>query len=87
MKTSSWVIRIKATKEVLFETFNPKIPKALNTERYEAVPISEYLVSLNNPIAAKAGSSSLSMRDVKTTWRPKAKAAATGGMFGFHFAF
>ncbi len=48
MPTTSWVIRIRATREVLFETFNPKIPKALNTKKYEAVPIGKYLASLNN---------------------------------------
>lgn len=35
----SWVIREKATGKVLFETFNPKVVKALNTAKYEAVEI------------------------------------------------
>ena len=47
MRTSSWIIRIKETKEVLFETFNPKVPNALNTVKYEAIPVLEYLASLN----------------------------------------
>ena len=29
------------------ETFNPKLVAKLNTERYRAVPIGEYLASLN----------------------------------------
>jgi hypothetical protein len=49
LKTASWVIRNKVTKEVLFETFSPEIASAVNREKYEAVPILEHLVSLNNP--------------------------------------
>ena len=52
MRTASWVIRDKTTKEVLFETFNPKCVEMLNTEKYEAVPILEYLVSLNKATKA-----------------------------------
>lgn len=47
MTTASWVIRDRVSGKVLFETFNPKIVAALNTSRYEAVPILEYLQSLN----------------------------------------
>lgn len=47
MKTASWVIRNKITKEVVLETFSPAIVAALNTAKYEAVPIGEYLASLN----------------------------------------
>lgn len=47
MKTASWVIREKTTGKVLFETFDRKKVEALNTEKYEAVPILEYLGSLN----------------------------------------
>lgn len=54
MKTASWIIREKSTGKVLFETFNVNIPKALNTAKYEAVPILEYLASLNTSIAARA---------------------------------
>lgn len=45
----SWVIRNKETGEVLFETFSQKVVGALNTKKYEAVPIEEYLGSLNKP--------------------------------------
>lgn len=50
MQTASWVIRNKETKEALFETFNEKLVSKLNTEKYEAVPILEYLVELNKKI-------------------------------------
>jgi hypothetical protein len=50
VKTASWVIRNKVTKEVVLETFNPKAVAALNTEKYEAIPILEYLASLNKPL-------------------------------------
>jgi hypothetical protein len=52
MKTASWVIRVKATGEVLFETFNKRKVDALNTVKYEAVPIQTYLASLNGHSAA-----------------------------------
>ena len=48
MTTASWVIRVKSTGEVLFETFNPRVVAQLNTAKYEAVPIQSYLVSLNS---------------------------------------
>lgn len=47
MKTTSWILRNKETKEVICETFDKRKVDALNTEKYEAVPILEYLVSLN----------------------------------------
>ena len=47
MKTASWVIREKDTHKVVCETFSAKLVAALNTDKYEAVPILEYLVSLN----------------------------------------
>lgn len=51
--TTSWVIREKATGTVICETFDARKVKALNTERYEAVPIVEYLASLNAPKAVQ----------------------------------
>lgn len=50
----SWVIREKATGKVLFETFDRKKVDALNTAKYEAVPILDYLVGLNAAIKAEA---------------------------------
>ena len=47
MKTASWVIREKSTGRVICETFDKRKVDALNTAKYEAVPILEYLVSIN----------------------------------------
>ena len=44
---ASWVIINKETNEVIMETFDKKKVDHLNTEKYEAVPIYDYLVSLN----------------------------------------
>jgi hypothetical protein len=43
----SWVIREKATGRVICETYSAQAVAALNTTRYEAVPIGTYLASLN----------------------------------------
>ncbi len=48
MKTASWVIREKETGKVVMETFDPAKVQALNKVKYEAVPILEYLQSLNS---------------------------------------
>lgn len=48
MKTTSWVIREKATGKVMFETFDKQKVGALNTAKYEAIPILEHLASLNS---------------------------------------
>lgn len=50
MKTASWVIRDKKTKQVVLETFNPGVVSKLNTSRYEAIPILEYLQELNRSV-------------------------------------
>lgn len=49
MQTASWVIREKATGNVIMETYDRAKVDALNTKKYEAVPILEYLASLNRP--------------------------------------
>jgi hypothetical protein len=46
-RTASWVIRNKATGEVIMETFDKKKVDALNAEKYEAVPVAEHLSSLS----------------------------------------
>lgn len=46
-RTASWVIRHKATGDIVFETFNRRVVELLNTDKFEAVPILEYLQSLN----------------------------------------
>jgi len=47
MEVQSWVIRDKTTKQGVFETFNPELVAKVNTAKYEAVPILEYLQELN----------------------------------------
>lgn len=46
-KTTSWIIRNKQTKDVLLETFDTKLVRALNTAIYEAVPILDYLQEIS----------------------------------------
>jgi len=48
-RDSSWVIRNKATGEVMLETFDKKKVDALNTEKYEAVPVQQHLGEINTP--------------------------------------
>ena len=55
MKIVSWVIIDRATGAAVLETFNPKAVSCLNTERYEAVPILDYLGALNARIRAAGG--------------------------------
>lgn len=47
MVTASWVIREKESKRVICETFDKRLVERLNTVRYEAVPILDYLVEFN----------------------------------------
>lgn len=51
MVSDSWVIVDKVTDEAVLETFSDKIAKAINTEKYNVVPILEYLQSLNRKLA------------------------------------
>jgi len=53
--SGSWVIREKTTGKVLFETFDIRKVRALNTGKYEAVPILRYLYELNDKIKANGG--------------------------------
>ncbi|RWL14890.1 MAG: hypothetical protein EOR57_31585 [Mesorhizobium sp.] len=46
-RTASWVLRDKETKTVIMETFDPKTVERLNTDKYEAVPIGQYLGEIN----------------------------------------
>jgi hypothetical protein len=54
METASWVIRNKVTKEVIMETFSATVVAAVNTAKYEAVPILAYLQEVNRTIRAHA---------------------------------
>jgi hypothetical protein len=46
MKTASWIIIERSTGNVVLETFNEALTK-LNQKKYRAVPILEYLQSIN----------------------------------------
>lgn len=48
--TASWILRNKVTKEVVMETFDRRKVDVLNTAKYEAVPIYEYLQELNTRV-------------------------------------
>lgn len=47
MPISSWVIIHNETNKAVFETFNKKTAESINQEKYKAIPIGEYLASLN----------------------------------------
>lgn len=46
-RTASWAIRDKSTGAVVMETYDPAKVAALNTTKYEAVPIADHLASLS----------------------------------------
>ena len=53
-RTSSWVIINLETDESIFETFDPVKVAALNTTKYKAVPILEWLQHLNRKYKSQA---------------------------------
>lgn len=66
-QSASWVIRRKEDKEVLFETFDRKKVDALNTDKYEAVPIQDYLGSINGRQKTKPSS----LETITAAWPAK----------------
>ena len=46
-KTASWVIIDKGTGEVILETFNIEFVNKIDKAQYNAIPILEYLGSIN----------------------------------------
>jgi hypothetical protein len=52
--TTSWVIRNRATREFMFETWQPALVAKLDMANYEAVPILDYLAGLAASAAAHA---------------------------------
>lgn len=50
MKTASWVIIELATGNGILETYSKSLTKKINTEKYKAVPILEYLQAVNKAI-------------------------------------
>ena len=51
MKTASWVVIEIKTGNVMFETFSQSLVNAIS-DKYKAVPILEYLQSVNAKIKA-----------------------------------
>lgn len=49
-KTYSWIIRKNGKSTALLETFNPAVVAKLNTDKYNAVPVLEYLQDMNKRI-------------------------------------
>lgn len=49
-KPASWVLREKATGLVIMETFEERLVHALNTAKYYAVPIHDYLAQFNGSV-------------------------------------
>ncbi len=47
LETASWVVVNRETGKAVFETFCRRVADAINLNRYEVVPIGEYLASLN----------------------------------------
>lgn len=47
MRTASWVIVRKDSGTAIFETFDRRVAEALNRDKYEVIPIGQYLASLN----------------------------------------
>ena len=47
MKTSSWVIVNRLTGQAVLETFSEELTMNVNLDRYQVVPILEWLQSLN----------------------------------------
>lgn len=47
MQTASWIIRRRSDGAIIMETWQQSIVDKINTALYEAVPIGEYLGSIN----------------------------------------
>lgn len=52
-RTASWVVKNKKTGEVLFETNQKSVADKIDASKYEAVPIGEYLGSINGQTQSK----------------------------------
>ena len=50
----SWIIKNKQTGEVMLEIFSQKLLARLNTEKYEAVPVMEYLCGVSQKLKEAA---------------------------------
>lgn len=54
-KTVSWVFVDLETGKGVYETYSASVAAKVNTKRYKAVPILEYLQNLNRRIKAGEG--------------------------------
>jgi hypothetical protein len=52
---SSWILRRRSTGEAIAETFLAHVAAAINTDKYEAAPIDDYLGELNRKARAGTG--------------------------------
>jgi hypothetical protein len=52
METASWVIVERATGKAALETFSASVADKVNREKYDVLPILEYLQQLNAAIKA-----------------------------------
>lgn len=51
METASWVVVSRATGEPVLETFNRKVAAAINLDRYQVIPVLEWLAGFNRSLA------------------------------------
>lgn len=52
MRDSSWVIVCRETGNPVFETWNRSTVERINLEKYEAVPIMQWLARFNASVKA-----------------------------------
>lgn len=50
LRTASWVIVNKETGVAVFETYQESVTLKLNTAKYEAIPVLNYLQQLNRSL-------------------------------------
>lgn len=48
--TASWVVVELKTDKPVFETYSKRMVDNLNTKKYKAVPVQDWLANLNNEI-------------------------------------
>lgn len=53
-KDGSWVVISKETGKAVLETFDFKVAKAINLQKYKVVPILAYLQDFNSKVKGKA---------------------------------
>lgn len=50
MKTASWIIVDKQTREAVMETFDKVTADAINRDKFDVLPALEYLQQLNRSL-------------------------------------